>query len=72
MLEYYLSRSEQIKSDLLNGHASVMGASVSVDEVEEETFVFARFILQNEVSNVIDNSMEQIGGAFASHLSAIQ
>ena len=72
MLDYYSSRCDEIKSDRINDHLDDMGGSGSVNEVEEETTGSARFVTQNEVSNVIDGSMAQLGGAFASHASSIQ
>lgn len=71
MMDYYLSRCEEIRSDNINGHSNDMGYSNLVDEVEEDKSGSAQFMVQNEVSNAIDSSMVQNGGAVASHSSIV-
>ena len=66
-----MSRCDEINSDRINGHSTDMGDVGSGDEVEEETSGAAQFMVQNEITNVIDSSMAQNGGAFASHSSTV-
>ena len=72
LMEYYLSRYEEIRSDRINGHNSEVGGSHSVNEVEEVTTGSASFMTQNEVVNDIDSSLVQASGGPASHKSIIQ
>ena len=72
MMEYYLARCKETKSDRVNGHNSAMGSPSSVHEVEEVTTGSASFMSQNEVVNDIDSSFVQASGGPASHDSIIQ
>ncbi|PWA38381.1 hypothetical protein CTI12_AA581910 [Artemisia annua] len=55
MINYYVSRCDEINSDRINGHSNDMGGIGSGDEVEEETSDADQFMVQNEITNAIDN-----------------
>lgn len=72
MMDYYTMRSDEIKSDCLNGHFNDIDNSSCMEEVEEERSGSADFMTQNEVSNGIDISMAQMQGGLADHPSNFQ
>ena len=72
MMDYYLARCKETMNVQVNGQISVVGGSLSVDEVEEVTTGSASFMTQNEVVNDIDSSLVQASGGPASHESIIQ
>ena len=72
MMEYYMMRCEEIKSDIINGHACDMESSAAIDEVEEDKSGSASFMTQDEVSEKVESSMAQMQGGVASHPSNLQ
>ncbi|GJR00894.1 zinc knuckle CX2CX4HX4C containing protein [Tanacetum coccineum] len=72
MEEYFLDRCEEVKNDEKNGHYADDGDAHSMEEVQEDNSRSARFMVQNEVSNGIDDSIAYMQGGLAEHPSSFQ
>ncbi|GKC99546.1 zinc knuckle CX2CX4HX4C containing protein [Tanacetum coccineum] len=72
MEEYFLDRCEEVKNDEKNGHYANDGDAHSMEEVQEDNSGSAHFMVQNEVSNGIDDSMAYMQGGLAEHPSSFQ
>ena len=72
IMEYYVQMSEEIISESNYGHYNDIGGSTGMNDVEEERSGSVDFMTQNEVTNVIDDSLVQMRGGLAAHPSNCQ